>query len=109
MTITYRHKLLTNKGWTNDLQIGDYVCVPAKMLWNGQLEDPNLVKFMAWQIAEGWEQSDGGRLDIAPKDKERLEELLQTLQDISQRYNLKNQPTSQSVTSSNRVSGFTSQ
>ena len=32
ITITRRHKLLTNKGWTNDLKVGDYVCVPAKKL-----------------------------------------------------------------------------
>jgi len=26
ITITYPHKLLTNKGWTNELHVGDYVC-----------------------------------------------------------------------------------
>ncbi|MEH2159581.1 MAG: SNF2-related protein [Nostoc sp.] len=30
ITITHRHKLLTNKGWTNNLHVGDYVCVPGK-------------------------------------------------------------------------------
>ena len=39
VTITNVHKLLTDKGWTNDLQIGDYVCVPAKLVWNGSPED----------------------------------------------------------------------
>jgi SNF2 family DNA or RNA helicase len=29
VTITRRHKLLTSKGWTNQLQVGDYVAVPA--------------------------------------------------------------------------------
>lgn len=32
ITITYPHKLLTNKGWTNNLHVGDYVCVPAKLM-----------------------------------------------------------------------------
>jgi len=36
ITITYPHKLLTDKGWTNDLYIGNYVCVPAKSVWEGQ-------------------------------------------------------------------------
>lgn len=29
ITITRRHKLLTNEGWTNHLEVGDYVGVPA--------------------------------------------------------------------------------
>lgn len=93
ITITRRHKLLTNNGWTNNLQIGDYVCVPAKMLWNGQSEDPDLVKFIAWQIAEGHERPDQPRVSISQKNQELLEDLLQTFQRIGQRYHLKiNQP-----------------
>ncbi len=30
ITITYQHKLLTNQGWNNNLNVGDYVCVPSK-------------------------------------------------------------------------------
>ncbi|MEH2031046.1 MAG: SNF2-related protein [Nostoc sp.] len=45
ITITHRHKLLTSKGWTNNLQVGDYVCVPGKTLWNGKPQDHDLVKF----------------------------------------------------------------
>jgi hypothetical protein len=89
ITITRRHKLLTDKGWTNELQVGDYVCVPAKMLWQGQAEDPDLVKFLAWQIAEGYELGDRARVGISQKDTKRLEDLLQTFRRISDRYNLK--------------------
>ncbi|MGH8001136.1 MAG: SNF2-related protein, partial [Brasilonema sp.] len=89
LTITRRHKLLTSKGWTNELKVGDYVCVPAKMLWNGQAEDPDLVKFLAWQIAEGYEQLDLGQFTISQKDTRVLEDLLQILQSIGKRYNLK--------------------
>lgn len=92
ITITYRHKLLTHNGWTNNLQVGDYVCVPAKTVWNGQPADPDLVAFLAWQIAEGYEQG-GGVLTISQKDTKRLEELLQIFQRIGQRYNLKLDPT----------------
>ena len=89
ITITHRHKLLTSKGWTNNLQIGDYVCVPGKTLWNGQPQDPDLVKFLAWQIAEGHELADVGRVTISQKDTKVLEDLLQTCQRIQKRYNLK--------------------
>lgn len=95
ITITYRHKLLTRDRrdarlhWTNNLQVGDYVCVPAKTVWNGQPEDPDLVKFLALQIAQGCEQGDRGAFTISHKDTERLEELLQTFGRIGQRYNLK--------------------
>ncbi|MDM9584171.1 SNF2-related protein [Nostoc sp. GT001] len=89
ITITHRHKLLTSKGWTNNLQVGDYVCVPSKTLWNGQPQDPDLVKFLAWQIAEGHELPDVGRVTISQKDTRVLEDLLQTCQRIQKRYNLK--------------------
>ncbi|WP_268807129.1 SNF2-related protein [Gloeocapsopsis dulcis] len=89
ITITRRHQLLTSKGWKNELQTGDYVCVPAKMLWQGQPEDADLVKFLAWQIAEGYEQSHWGKLTITQKDTGRLEELLSAFQRISKRYNIK--------------------
>ncbi len=89
VTITRRHKLLTNKGWTNQLQVGDYVCVPAKMLWQGKPEDPDLVKFIAWQIGEGHELINWGQVRISQKDTKLLENLLHTLQRISCRYDIK--------------------
>ena len=89
ITITHRHKLLTSKGWTNNLHVGDYVCVPGKTLWNGQPQDPDLVKFLAWQIAEGHELPDVGRVTISQKDTRVLEDLLQICQRIQKRYNLK--------------------
>jgi SNF2 family DNA or RNA helicase/intein/homing endonuclease len=89
ITITHRHKLLTSKGWTNNLQVGDYVCVPSKTLWNGKPQDPDLVKFLAWQIAEGHELADVGRVTISQKDTKVLDDLLQTCQRIQKRYNLK--------------------
>ncbi len=89
ITITRRHKLLTNKGWTNELKQGDYVCVPAKMVWDGEAEDPDLVKFLAWQIAEGWEDGKKASFNITQKDTSILEELRQVLHRLGQRYNIK--------------------
>jgi SNF2 family DNA or RNA helicase len=88
ITITYPHKLLTNKGWTNELHVGDYVCVPAKLLWEGQPEDPDLIKFLAWQIAEGYEGS-SSQLYITQKDVSILKELQTCLHRLKEKYNIK--------------------
>jgi SNF2 family DNA or RNA helicase/intein/homing endonuclease len=89
VTITHRHKLLTNQGWTNQLQVGNYVCVPAKMLWTGKPQDTDLVKFLAWQISEGHELLDRGTVTISQKDTTVLEDLLETFQRLGDRYNFK--------------------
>ncbi len=88
ITITYPHKLLTDKGWTNDLHVGDYVCVPARLLWGGQPEDPDLVKFLAWQIAEGYEGT-SSQLHITQKNTAILEELHMCLYRLEERYKIK--------------------
>lgn len=93
ITITHRHRLLTNQGWTNQFAPGDYVCVPARLTWQGHAEDPDLVKFLAWQIAEGYETSDPTALRITQKDVLVLEELRLTLERLRDRYGIKiNQP-----------------
>ena len=89
IAITRRHKLLTNKGWTNKLLVGDYVCVPSELVWQGKAEDADLVKFLAWQIGEGYELENRATVTISQKDIGRLEELLQICDRISKRYNLK--------------------
>lgn len=99
ITITRRHKLLTSKGWTNELKRGDYVCVPAKMVWDGKKEDPDLVKFLAWQIAEGWENGKRASFNITQKDTAVLEELHQILHRLGKRYNIEiNRPAIRSYT-----------
>ncbi len=88
VTITYPHKLLTSKGWTNDLHVGDYVCVPAKLIWDGKPENPDLVKFLAWQIAEGYELRGTNRVTITQKDASVLEELKHCLLRLSEKYGI---------------------
>ena len=49
ITITYQHKLLTNQGWKNHLNVGDYVCVPSKNICNAEEEKyqhHNLARFL---------------------------------------------------------------
>jgi intein/homing endonuclease/superfamily II DNA or RNA helicase len=94
ITITRRHRLLTDKGWTNDLGEGDYVCVPAKLLWPGEPQDSDLIKFLAWQIAEGYETSSPSRLLITQKDVSILRELRECLMRVSEKFGIKvNNPT----------------
>jgi SNF2 family DNA or RNA helicase/intein/homing endonuclease len=88
VTITRRHKLLGRDGWTNELKVGDYVCVPAKLHWEGTSEDPDLMKFLAWQIAEGYELRDRATLSITHKDVSVLEELRFTLHNLSKKYGI---------------------
>ncbi|GAC1393699.1 MAG: hypothetical protein NVSMB38_22950 [Ktedonobacteraceae bacterium] len=88
VTITASHKLLTDKGWTSELHIGDYVCVPAKLEWQGKPEDPDLVKFLAWQIAEGYENGDTSTLSITQKDILILAELQSILIRLKEKYGI---------------------
>ena len=89
VTITYPHKLLTDKGWTNDLHVGDYVCVPAKLIWDGKPEDPDLVKLLAWQISVGYEVKGQNAVHITQKDTSILEELRQCIQRLGERNSIK--------------------
>lgn len=89
VTITASHKLLTDKEWTNNLHVGDYVCVPAKLEWQGKSEDPDLVKFLAWQIAEGYENNKQNALSITQKDISILNELESILIRLSEKYDIK--------------------
>ncbi|MEW6209808.1 MAG: SNF2-related protein [Acidobacteriota bacterium] len=89
VTITRRHKLLTDKGWTNELHSGDYVCVPAKTVWQGKPEDPDLIKFLAWQIAEGYESPRVASVTITQKNTSTLEELRECLIRLSEKHGIK--------------------
>jgi len=89
VTMTRRHQLLTSDGWTNELYVGNYVCVPAAIPWGGDVQDPDLVTFLAWQIAEGYELKDLARVIITQKDLETLVNLRQVFARIGQRYGIK--------------------
>ncbi|MCL5996209.1 MAG: SNF2-related protein [Chloroflexi bacterium] len=39
ITITRKHQLLTSHGWSSDLNVGDYVCVPSRLIWDGEPGD----------------------------------------------------------------------
>ena len=67
IVITQRHKLLTDRGWHNNLRAGDYVCVPNIIYSKGDREDRDLAKFIAWQIAEGWENKHRATVNIFQK------------------------------------------
>ena len=89
ITITCRHKLFIRDSWKNDFQVGDDVCVPAKLMWDGKPEDPDVVKFVAWQVAEGWERVNSGMFGVSQKGKDVLEGLLEVFSRLGKRYDIK--------------------
>jgi SNF2 family DNA or RNA helicase len=44
ITITKKHKLLTNHGWTNQLQVGDRIAILAKTNWEDKLKDLKIIE-----------------------------------------------------------------
>ncbi|MEM6612627.1 MAG: SNF2-related protein, partial [Cyanobacteria bacterium P01_C01_bin.72] len=88
ITITQRHKLLTNFGWKNQLEAGDYVCVPSKIYGINNKVDHDLTKLLAWQIAEGWENSKRATVNIFQKSVAVLENLRQTLVKIANKHQI---------------------
>jgi SNF2 family DNA or RNA helicase len=93
ITITQSHKLLTNYGWRNKLQVGDYVCVPSKTYGSNYPGDIDLAKLLAWQIAEGWENSHRATVNIFQKTTDTLVELQRIILNLASKYNFKlNQP-----------------
>jgi SNF2 family DNA or RNA helicase len=89
ITITKRHKLLTNNGWQNNLQAGDYVCVPSNIYGNNYQEDCDLVKLLAWQIAEGWENKNRATVNIFQKSTSVLLDLHQAIVNLANKYQFK--------------------
>ncbi|HEU4323035.1 MAG TPA: SNF2-related protein [Roseiflexaceae bacterium] len=93
VTITRRHRLLGRDGWTTAFKPGDYVCVPSRLVWPGAPLDRDLVTFLAWQIAEGYEQRQSAVLSITQNDGGLLEELRRVLLRLAERYDIAiNQP-----------------
>ena len=93
IVITQRHKLLTDRGWHNNLRAGDYVCVPKIIYSEGDREDRDLAKFIAWQIAEGWENKHRATVNIFQKSINVLNELQQIILNLAQKYRFNiNQP-----------------
>ncbi|WP_345511497.1 SNF2-related protein [Phytohabitans houttuyneae] len=90
--ITRRHKLLGTRGWTNDIAVGDRLCVPARLTWRGEPVDPDLTTLLAWQIGEGYELPNGA-LRITQKDVSVLDRLRLAAVDVGARLGVRmNQP-----------------
>ena len=91
LTMTTRHRLLGLAGWQSDLAAGDWVCVPRQLPSHGGTLDADLVRLLAWQIAEGHESStrrDGNCLRITQKDVIVLDRLQAAVRRIGEREGL---------------------
>ena len=68
--------------------------MPAKLLWHGEPQDSDLIKVLAWQIAEGYETVSPSKLMIAQKDVSVLNELRECLMRIGEKFGVEvNNPT----------------
>ena len=92
--LTYSHKLLTDKGWTNSLKEGDCVSIP-NVLYNNKSEfnvTKDLAKFIAWQISEGHERK--SEISISQYNNDNMQNhvfnlLIDSFNNIKDTYNLK--------------------
>ena len=77
VSITKAHHLYDGEKWTNNFSEGMRICVPSKYpdIFQKEELDPNFVHLLAWQISEGYEGKDTGRLQIHQKDKDVLEKI----------------------------------
>ena len=88
--LTRAHKLLVKSQWTNSFQVGDYVAVPARLLWTGEDVDADLTTLLAWQIAEGYEVNNAyGVLNITQKNTAVLETLLDCISSLGKNFDIK--------------------
>lgn len=67
---TIPHKFYTDIGWNSDISPGDFICSSPNQpsLKTNDFTDLNLAEILAWQIAEGWENSKRASVRIYQKD-----------------------------------------
>ena len=85
--ITRRHRLLGLHDWTRNFTVGERICVPAQLKWQGTPADPDLTALLAWQISEGHEGPYS--LTITQKNSVVLDRVLDHLHQVGTTYNLK--------------------
>ncbi|MFV2178343.1 SNF2-related protein [Actinomadura sp. LOL_016] len=86
--ITRRHRLLGLDDWSNDVRPGTRVCVPARLVHEGAPLDPDLTVLLAWQIAEGHEDTYFSTV-ITQKDEGVLRDLRARLSRLATRFDLR--------------------
>lgn len=92
VTITYAHKLLTANGFTNTLNVNDYICIP-KVLHNFPKNNKidvsyNLSHLMGWQLSNGIESEKINTVNITEHKKNILEKIKKSVIKVGIEYNL---------------------
>jgi hypothetical protein len=86
LTATQKHKVLTHRGWVRlaDVKVGDHIATPSQLPWHGLQVPAYVTRFLAWQIAEGWEGLKGSAtsLVITLKGDETLHRLIEDFRGI---------------------------
>lgn len=92
ITITKQHKLHDGFNWTNQFQVGDTVAVPNRLPTEVYAADPDIAVFLGWFLAEGYtDKSPKGHtvaFSITQKDRKVLDELLEIIVRIENKYKL---------------------
>ncbi|MDG4821620.1 SNF2-related protein [Asanoa sp. WMMD1127] len=88
LLVTRRHRLRGVEEWTRDFAVGDLLCVPGRIEWSGDPVDHNLVRLLAWQISEG-DESRNGTLRITQKDPAILDDLVETIHAVGEKFQIK--------------------
>jgi hypothetical protein len=86
VTMTQQHRVLGLDDWQQDLQIGDRVCVPAHIPWQGQSVDTDLVTLLAWQLIEGSEETKRDSTYITQNNRDKLQRVRQAALAFGERY-----------------------
>ena len=91
--VTDDQHLLKIDGWTNNLNVGDFVCIPKK-LYNCHEKcklnvSASLAYVLSWQIGEGCESTSNTTVNIYQDDIKILEKIQKEAKNIGLIYDLK--------------------
>lgn len=90
--LTEDQKLLKSDGWTSDVAVEDYICIPKKLYECHEKSTlcvaPSLAYVLGWQISEGCDHSDNNVI-IYQDDVELLKKIQKEAQYVGIIYGLK--------------------
>lgn len=88
LTLTKAHKMMGPDGWTNEIEAGDRVCIPRRLVWKGKPVDADLVTLIAWAIAEGHEPKYPVSVNIFQKELSTLERIRESARAVEERHGI---------------------
>jgi intein/homing endonuclease len=89
-TVTKVHKLRGPEEWTNEIKVGDRICVPSKLLHEDGDLDVELAELFGWMIGDGHENRNSAKttMVVTQKDTAVLERIRSILEKFGYRASL---------------------